>query len=77
MFVARTRFPVKLSIVYVLQKLYGMNVRKFKYKNAILILDFLLACKEKKISYRSFQGSKFPADNRSLQIHTTFIWKDF
>ena len=49
MFVARTRFPVKPSIVYVLQKLYGMNVRKFKYKNAILILDFLLACKEKNI----------------------------
>ena len=56
MFVATTRFPVKHSIVNVLPKLYGKilveNVRKFekydfKYKTAILDLDFLLTCKEK------------------------------
>ena len=56
MFVARTRFPVKHSIVNVLLNRYGKilakNVRKFqkydfKYKTAILDLDFLLTCKEK------------------------------
>ena len=64
MFVARTRFPVKHSIVNVLPKLYGKilveNVRKFekydfKYKTAILDLDFLLTCKEKNIIPKFFK----------------------
>ena len=58
MFVARTKFPVRHSIVNVLWKCYGKilikNVRKFekydiKYKKVILDLDFLLTCKEKNI----------------------------
>ena len=58
MFVARTRFPVKHSIVNVLRKSYGKilvkNVKKFekydfKYKKEILNLDFWLTCKEKNI----------------------------
>ena len=49
MFVARTRFPVKYSIVDVLQKRYGKilvkNVIKFekydfKYKKAVVDVDF-------------------------------------
>ena len=56
MFVSRTRFPVKKSIVNVLRKRYGKilakNVRMFekydfKYKAAIHDLYFLLTCKEK------------------------------
>ena len=51
MFVARTRFPVKYSIVNVLLKRYGKILSKnvenfvkydFKYKKVILDLDFLL-----------------------------------
>ena len=64
MFVARTRFPVKHFIVNVLLKRYGKilakNVRKFqkydfKYKTAILDLDFLLTCKEKNIIPKFFK----------------------
>ena len=58
MFLARTRFLVKHYIVNVLRKCYGKilikNLKKFekydfKYKKAILYLDFLLTCKEKNI----------------------------
>ena len=55
MFVARTRFPVKYSIVNVLRKRYGKILSKnvenfekydFKYKKVILDLDFLLTNKD-------------------------------
>ena len=74
MFVARTRLPVKHSIVNVLRKRYGKilvkNVRKFekyefKYKKAILDLDFLLTCKEKNIIPKFL---RFKVANRQLQF---------
>ena len=74
MFVARARFPVKYSIVNVLWKRYGKvlvkNVIKFekydfKYKKAILDLDFLMTCKEKNI-IRKFL--RFKVANRQLQL---------
>ena len=78
MFVARTRFPVKHSIVNILRKRYGKilvkNVRKFekydfKYKKAILDLDFLLTCKEKNIIPKFL---RFKVPNRQLQFSNTY-----
>ena len=72
MVVARTRFPVKHSIVNVLRKRYGKilvkNVRKFekydfKYKKGILDQDFLLTCKEKYIIPKFL---RFKVANRQL-----------
>ena len=72
MVVARTRFPVKHSIVNVLRKRYGKilvkNVKKFekydfKYKKAILNLDFWLTCKEKNIIPKFL---RFKVANRQL-----------
>ena len=78
MFAARTRFPVKHSIVNVLRKRYGKilvkNVRKFekydfKYKKAILDLDFLLTCNEKNIIPKFL---RFKVANRQLQFSNTY-----
>ena len=74
MFVARTRFPVKYFIVNVLQKPYGKilvkNVIKFekydfKYKKAILDLDFLMIFKEKNIIPKFL---RFKVAKRQLQL---------
>ena len=74
MFVSRTRFPVKHSIVNVLRKRYGKmlakNVRKFekydfKYKAAIHDLDFLLTCKEKNMMPKFL---RFKVANRQLKF---------
>ena len=74
MFVSRTRFSVKHSIVNVLRKRYGKmlakNVRKFekydfKYKAGTHDLDFLLACKEKNMMPKF---SRFKVPNRQLKF---------
>ena len=74
MFVSRTRFPVKHSIVNVLRKRYGKmlakDVRKFekydfKYKAAIHDLDFLLTCKEKNMMPKFL---RFKVANRQLKF---------
>ena len=64
MFVTRTRFPVKHSIVNVLRKRCGKirikNIRKFeryylKYKKATLDLDFSLIFKREKHHTKFFK----------------------
>ena len=79
MFVARTRFPVKHSIVDVLRKCYGKilvkNVRKtekcdFKHKKAIWDLNFLFTCKGKN-TIPKFLRFKI-ANRQLLQFSNTY-----
>ena len=74
MFVARTRFPVKHSIVNVLRKRYGKILVKkvgkfdkhdFNYKKETLDLDFLWTCKEKKYHTEVF---KVQAEQQTVAV---------
>ena len=68
LFIARIRFPASFSLIGILRKRCGGDLVKtvekldFKYKKAILDLDFLIFCR-KIVFSQSFYSSKFQIDN--------------
>ena len=68
LFIARIRFPASFSLIGILRKRCGGDLVKtvekldFKYKKAILDLDFLIFCR-KIVFSQSFYSSKFQIEN--------------
>ena len=76
LFLARLRFPAQDSIIKILRSCYGdglvKKVRKFdfKYRKALLDLEFLQSCKKEKLIPKFLQ---FKVANKRLESSEAYL----